>query len=178
MDRAHSCPAPADGDDAVRLGVRHALVSGALASLLSAAALVALGRREAGAGAAPVNAVSHWYWGDEALRRNRTDVMHTAVGYATHHGASTFWAALQAWATLRWPQLRRSPRARVATSAATSAIACFVDFQLTPHRLTPGYEHRLSKPALGVVYAAFAVGLALGTAAVFRQHDRPGDDRR
>ncbi|MBL8505698.1 MAG: hypothetical protein JNJ51_04990, partial [Methylobacillus glycogenes] len=41
-----------------------------------------------------------------------------------------------------------------------AAIAAFVDFNLTPSRLTPGYEHRLSKKALLLVYASFAFGLS------------------
>ena len=50
---------------------------------------------------------------------------------------------------------------RVAGAAATSAIAAFVDFRLTPARFTPGFEHRLSRKAIAVVYSAFAVGLAM-----------------
>jgi hypothetical protein len=41
-------------------------------------------------------------------------------------------------------------------------VACFVDYQLTPDRLKPGYERHLSRPSLAVVYGAFGVGLALG----------------
>jgi hypothetical protein len=39
-----------------------------------------------------------------------------------------------------------------------------VDYRLTPRRLMPGYERRLSQPSLLAVYAAFAAGLALGDA--------------
>ena len=49
---------------------------------------------------------------------------------------------------------------------ATSAVACFVDFHLTPPRLTPGFEHRLSHRSLAAVYGAFAVGLAVGALLV------------
>lgn len=59
-------------------------LAGSLASVLSTAVLVIAGRREAGSAAAPINAVSHWYWGDEAPHCQRTDL--------THHGAATFWA--------------------------------------------------------------------------------------
>jgi hypothetical protein len=41
-----------------------------------------------------------------------------------------------------------------------------VDFQLTPERLTPGFEHRLSHRSLAAVYGAFAVGLAVGALLV------------
>ncbi|HSV79850.1 MAG TPA: hypothetical protein VLK85_11705 [Ramlibacter sp.] len=44
-----------------------------------------------------------------------------------------------------------------------SAVACFVDYRLTPKRLTPGFEHRLGKPELANVYACFALGLLVRT---------------
>lgn len=142
-----------------------ALTGGSLAALLSSAALALAGRYENGSAAAPINAISHWYWGDEALRRQRADTAHTVTGYATHHAASLFWAGLFAWAARRRPALR-TRTGLVLGSVATSALACFVDFRLTPKRFTPGYEHRLSKTALAGVYAVFAVGLALGALAV------------
>lgn len=139
-----------------------ALLAGSCASLLSAAALAVAGRREAGSAAAPINAVSHWYWGREALHRQGGDVPHTVVGYATHHAASLFWAALLSAFLRSRPAMDTVPRT-VAACFATSAIACVVDFQLTPQRLTPGYEHRLSRKALAVTYLLFGVGLALGS---------------
>lgn len=41
-----------------------------------------------------------------------------------------------------------------------AALAAYTDYQLTPHRLQPGYEACLSKPSLTLVYPAFAAGLA------------------
>lgn len=139
-----------------------ALVAGSCASILSAAVLAAAGRREAGSAAAPLNAVSHWYWDREALHRQQADVKHTAVGYATHHLASLFWAALLS-AFLRSQPGRATVPRTVAACFATSAIACVVDFRLTPKRFTPGYEHRLSRKSLAVTYLLFGVGLALGS---------------
>ena len=141
-----------------------AWVSGSAASLLSAVALALAGRREARSAAAPLNAVSHWYWGPRALARQGVDGKHTLTGYATHHGASVFWAALFAALLKRRPALN-TPQPLVCASAATAAVACFVDFQLTPNRLTPRFEHRLSRPALAATYLAFAAGLALGALA-------------
>ena len=43
------------------------------------------------------------------------------------------------------------------------------DFRFTPDRLTPGYEHRLSRKALAATYAVFAVGLALGALLTTRR---------
>lgn len=146
---------------------REALVSGTLASLLSAAALVWAARREIKAPAAAANATSHWVWGDRALRQNEATLRYTVPGYLIHHGASVFWALLHA---LAWGKRRQAaePGPAAVSSAATAAAACLVDFRLTPRRLTPGFEHRLSRPALAGVYACFAVGLALGSLAVRR----------
>lgn len=145
----------------LKIPLRRAVVAGSLASVVSAAALVLAGRGQIRSAAAPLNAVSHWYWGPRALRQRQTDVTHTVAGYLTHHAASVFWAALLASLLQRRPHLE-TPRRLVCASAATSAVACFVDFRLTPQRLTPGFERHLSRAALGAVYLAFAAGLALG----------------
>ena len=137
------------------------LLAGSLASLISTAVLALAGRRESGSAAAPLNAVSHWYWGDEALHLDKADLAHTAAGFLTHHVAATFWATLYAALASDRPALRTAPGI-VLGAAATSATACLVDFRLTPHRFTPGYEHRLSNGALLAVHAALAIGLAAG----------------
>lgn len=144
--------------------IREGLVSGAIASVLSTAALALAGRRQNEDSAAPVNAISHWFWGDRALRKDGPSWHYTATGYLVHHVASVFWATIhaRAWADVR-PQ--RPPAAVIASSTAASAVACLVDYQLTPHRLTPGFQHRLTRPAMAVVYGCFAIGLMLGTAA-------------
>ncbi|MDB5932288.1 MAG: hypothetical protein JWR60_3995 [Polaromonas sp.] len=149
----------------LKLVLTQGALAGGLASLLSTAALAIAGRRQSGSAAAPINAVSHWYWGDEALHRQGTDLTHTGAGYLTHHGAATFWATVYAALASGRPALRTTPGVLMG-AAATSAVACFVDFRLTPHRFTPGYEHRLSNTALAAVYAAFAVGLAAGAMAL------------
>jgi hypothetical protein len=47
---------------------------------------------------------------------------------------------------------------------AVAAVAYFVDYRLTPRRLMPGYERRISGRSLLAVYASLAAGLALGGA--------------
>lgn len=142
--------------------VREALISGSVASVVSAGALLLAGRQEPQRPAAPLNAISHWLWGDCALREDGPTLRHTATGYAIHHAASLFWAALHAWCWGHRP-LAKQPLPALSGAAVAAAVACFVDLRLTPHRLTPGFEHRLSRPALAGVYASFAVGLALGS---------------
>ena len=105
--------------------------------------------------------------GDEALRARQHD--HTLVGYAIHHAASVFWAGLLVAALQRRPE-GRTPARVVSGCVAASGVACVVDFKLTPRRFTPGFEHRLSKRALGATYALFAVGLLLGLARIGYLH--------
>ena len=137
-----------------------AALAGTLASVLSAVVLGWTGHREKRSITAPVNAVSHWWWGKPALRVRGLSVRHTLLGYAIHHGAALGWAALHALA-VRGRTKSATPAALVAGAAATSAVACLVDFKCTPERFTPGFEHHLSRSALVGVYAAFALGLAL-----------------
>lgn len=138
-----------------------ALVSGSIASALSAAYLVWAGRRRSEP-AAPVNAISHWFFGDRALRRDGPSLRYTLTGYLAHHGASLFWAILHAksWAA---KQEHKEPLPAAAGALAAAGIACLVDYQLVPKRLTPGFEHRLGKPELANVYLCFAAGLLVGT---------------
>ena len=142
--------------------MRDGALAGSLASLLSAAALVVCGQRREREPAAPVNAISHWVWGDAALEKDRPTLRHTALGYLIHHGASLFWSTLhtRAWGP---PGTHVLPKA-----AATAATAAFVDYNLTPRRFTPGFEHRLTKPQLAAVYVCFALGLAIGDAWLTR----------
>ncbi len=161
-----------------KLVISQGLLAGSLASVMSTAVLALAGRRESGSAAAPLNAVSHWYWGDEALRQNKADLAHTAAGYLTHHVAATFWSTLYAALARDRPALRTTPGV-VVGAVATSATAYLVDFHFTPQRFTPGYEHRLSTGALLAVHAALAIGLAAGALALrdgYRDDERLEDD--
>ena len=144
--------------------LREGAFAGTLASLLSTVALLVAGRRENGDAAAPVNAISHWFWGRCALRQDGPSLRHTLAGYLIHHGASVFWGTLHARAWGCRPRAKQ-PGPALAGAATAAAVAYFVDYRLTPQRLTPGFEHRLSSGALFAVYACFALGLAIGSVA-------------
>lgn len=141
--------------------VDSALVRGSAANFASLAALAACSRKETGSALAGINAVSHWAWGDADARRNGFSWKHTMIGGLTNEAASIFWAFCL-------ERLFASRRRHVSVprlfgeATAMSALACAVDYGITPKRLTPGYELRLSKASLFVVYVAFAAGLALG----------------
>src|SRR4051812_44714363 len=103
------------------------IVGGAFASAASTLALAVCGYRETGSGAAATNATSHWFWGCEGLQASRPSWRHTLVGYAIHHGTSTFWAVLYAWLHAnRHPA--QSASVALATASVTAATACAVDY--------------------------------------------------
>ena len=120
-------------------------VSGATASIASALALLACGARENRHASAPVNAVSHWVWDEDAVRQNHPSLRFTLLGYLIHHGAAFFWASL-------YEKFLARPNDSVARTlqktALTSAVACVVDFKFTPRRFTPGYERLVQEIAL------------------------------
>jgi hypothetical protein len=149
---------------------RQALVSGTLASALSTAVLAWQGQHRFRKPAAPTNATSHWLWGDEdAYLASEPSLRHTAVGYATHHASAVMWALFYE----RWLGANENPSIGeiVRDAAGMTAIAAFVDYQLTPPRLRPGFETHLTRGALVGVFAAFGLGLAAG-ALLNRQHER------
>jgi len=133
-----------------------AFFSGSLASVASTVALVLCGKGEVDDSCAPLNGPSQWIWGRHAKYKDGFSIRHTVVGYAIHHIASVFWAMFYE----RFRRGRDARKAILPSAAATSAMAAFVDYELTPHRFRPGFEKRLSRRSLVLVYAAFGLGLA------------------
>ncbi|PLC49772.1 hypothetical protein CR159_10790 [Pollutimonas subterranea] len=145
----------------VRL-LKRALVSGSYASVVSSLALLHGGVRDSRSAIAPVNAVSHWLWKDKALRQHKATLRYSLTGYVIHHIASIFWATAYEKLAFRHGTAPTKPQA-LASALTVAGVACAVDMQCTPERLTPGFEHKLSKKSLLVVYVAFGIGLALHT---------------
>lgn len=133
-----------------------ALLSGSAGCLASVAALAVVALAEGKAAPQPLNATSHWLNGDEAARYRGLDAAHTGTGLATHLAATIFWATLFE----AWEGPRRRP-GRLGRAAAVSALAAAIDYTITPHRFTPGWELVLTKRAMACVYAAMAGGFAL-----------------
>ncbi len=133
-----------------------ALVSGSCGCLASVAALALVAKVEGKAAAQPLNATSHWLNGDRAARFRGIDAARTGTGLATHLAATMFWASLFE----AWEGARHRP-GRFGRAAAMSAFAAVVDYTVTPHRFTPGWELVLSKGGMALIYAAMAAGFAV-----------------
>ena len=138
---------------------RTAVRDGGLAGLLSLAAMATRGRLENGSAAGPINAPSHWLWGEPALRQDGWSMRYTATGLAIHQGSAIFWGVLHQW--LR--QRDRRADTAVRDAIVTTAAAAFTDLALTPARMTPGFERRISPRGLAWTYALFAVGLVIAS---------------
>jgi hypothetical protein len=155
-----------DAQPSLAATLRRAATSGSAASLFSIAALARRGRMEVGSPYAPLNAPSHWIFGERALRKNDPSLRYTGTGLLTHHLSSLLWAALYE-RLLAWrrgtPVAKPNLARQVAGAALVTATAAVVDLVVVPKRLTPGFERRLSGRSLALVYAAFGIGLAAGS---------------
>jgi hypothetical protein len=151
--------------------LRDGAASGSLASLASTAVLSERGRKENGTPYAPTNAISHWFWGERAARRDDPSTRYTLTGYAIHHASSIFWAVFYEKLFGEKAEGKKIAPA-LAGGLAIAGLACFVDYKMTPQRLQPGFEKRLSTPSLFLVYGAFGLALAMrGLASPNGRHD-------
>lgn len=138
--------------------LKQALKTGTYASLSSTLALVVAGKIENDSYSAPINAISHWLWGDSAFEHDETDIAHTMLGFGIHHTCSIFWAVIYEYSVCQSPD--KGGKHPLRDTALVAAIAALVDYKLIPHRLRPGFEQRLTRKQLLGVYAAFALGMA------------------
>jgi len=142
--------------------VMDAVIAGSFAGFTSMAAMAWRSRVENRTPWAAVNAPSHWFWGEPALGQNGRSVRYSATGLFNHYLAAGFWA-LGHERFLGHPAGPKPIPILLRDAAATTAVAALVDLRLVPHRLTPGFQERLSTPSLFLVYGMFGAGLALGS---------------
>ena len=137
---------------------RRASASGSIAGLCAAGAAAYGARREGSTACAPINAVTHCLWPEQAVRERGFSVRHTLLGLGIHQSAAIFWALLFERIVPRAP--RKQPIATLAAAAGTAATAYCVDYHFVPKRLTPGFEAHLGPRSMTRVYVGIAVGLA------------------
>ncbi len=141
------------------------IATGAIATAATTAAASVCGRIEEGEPIAPLNAISHILYGDEAATHNEPSTKYTMPGILLNTAAITGWAAVHEimFSGRRRPQTLAGA---LAAGAATSALAYVTDYYLVPKRFTPGFEKRLSNKSLAGIYATLA--LSLGVASWLR----------
>jgi hypothetical protein len=137
-----------------------ALRSSAAAAIATTSAIAACGRREDVSPWAPLNAVSHIAWGDEAALHVAPSWKYSATGIVLNTAAMVMWGAVYTCFAGR-SSTRTTPRA-LAAGIATAATAYVVDYHVVPERLAPGFEKRLSGASVLVIFAGLALGLCAG----------------
>jgi hypothetical protein len=142
--------------------VLDSLFTGAVASIATTAAVAGLGKAEDDNAIAPLNAVSHIAWGDEAFDQDEASAKYTATGLALNTAAVMSWAGVHE--CLAGEASDRGDLGTVlASGAAVSALAYVTDYYVVPKRLTPGFEERLNAKSMFGVYTVLALGLATGS---------------
>jgi hypothetical protein len=145
--------------------LKHALVSGASASMVSTLVLAAGGLIDEGSAAGPINGPCQWVWGRREARTRRATLKHTLVGYLVHHASSVFWAiGYEFLFGRRRQELRAVPVPLIVLEAAAIAGCAYLcDYGVAPKRMRPGFRKHLGPAAIFASYAAVAVGLAAAT---------------
>lgn len=149
-----------------RAFLRDVSAASAAATAATTATTMALGAMRDESAWAPLNAVSHILWGDEAARHTEPSAGYTATGAALNGGAMVTWAI--AYTAVR-RLLPPGPASSVAAGAGVAAAAYLIDYHVVPKRLTPGFEKRLSGRSMFWIYAALAVSLAASQASSNRR---------
>ncbi len=128
--------------------------------VLTTVAVALCGQIENGNAVAPINAISHIVWDDDALDKDDLSLKYSGVASLINLSAHGGWALIYEFF---FGELRdEGKKARPMTGAlAVSLLAYLIDYHIVPPRLTPGMEHRLSRRALWPIYAALALGLWL-----------------
>lgn len=140
--------------------VNNTIRTGALATVATTLTVAACGDAENGNALAPINAVSHILWGDEAAAQEAATAKYTLTGLALNSAAVTSWAAVH---ELLFGGSNRSDLCGALLSGTcVSALAYITDYMIVPERLTPGFEKRLSNRSMFGIYAVLAVALAVG----------------
>lgn len=136
--------------------------AGSAATALTTATILCLGHERDTSMWAPLNAVSHITFGDEAAQHTELSAKYTGTGTALNTAAIFSWAAVHAGVMRMLP--RQDLPSAIGAGAAVAAGAYVIDYYVVPRRLTPGFEKRLSGRSLFWIYSALAAGLAAGWA--------------
>jgi hypothetical protein len=141
------------------------------ASAATTAVVALCGHAEHGNPVAPINAISHIVWGDEAARQDDPSGAYTATGLALNTAAVASWAGVYE-AAFGGRARRGDLGAGLVGGALVSALAYITDYYIVPERLTPGFEKRLSPASMLAVYTTLALSLP---AASLMEGLRSGD---
>jgi hypothetical protein len=156
---------------AIKKLVRNTAEATVAPGVLTTAAVALAGRLEGENAVAPLNAVSHIPFGDEAFEQDEPTLKYTATGAALNLAAVASWAAVYEM-TFGRAARRGNTLAGWLGGAAVAGLAYVTDYYVVPRRLTPGFEKRLSAPSMFGVYAVLAASLPLASLFVRSRNSR------
>lgn len=149
---------------------RYVQYCGAGAAIGSVAAILVLAKAEGKPVLSPVNASSHWLWGENAGKHSGASFTYTGIGGVTNICAGLMWGSLLG-AHL---QRERPSKLEIAKAGATTgAVAGLLDYGLLPRRLSPGWELVLSGRAVVLAMAGMAAGAVIGGFVARAKDARP-----
>jgi hypothetical protein len=141
------------------------------ATAATSAAVAACGSIENDSAVAPINAVSHIAWGDEAAEHDEASLKYSAAGAALNAAAIASWAAVYELGFGRRAR-QGNVKAAIVGGVATAALASVTDYYVVPKRLTPGFEKRLAGPSMFAVYGTLAASLPLASLLASRSRSK------
>ena len=142
--------------------VRHSAQAAVAPGLLTTAAVAIAGQVDGANAAAPLNAVAHIPYGDEAFSEDEASLKYTGTGTALNLAAVASWAAVYELTVGRAAR-RGNTLAGILGGPAIAALAYVTDYYIVPKRLTPGFEERLSGRSMFGVYAVLGATLPLAS---------------
>jgi hypothetical protein len=144
--------------------LRRSVATAALTAAATTAAAAVCGWRENRNPVAPLNAISHIAWGEEAATQEEFSAKYTGTGVALNAAAMWSWALLfeKGFGGSNADEQRDAVSRSLLGGTVVSALAYVVDYHLVPKRLTPGLEDRLSSRSLLLIYIGLALSLAAG----------------
>lgn len=144
----------------LRTALRESVPRALSASAMTTIAVALCGQFENGNAVAPLNAISHILWDEEALAQDDLSLRYTGTALALNASANFGWALIfeMFFGSSRDEGQIVKP---ILGAAVVAALAYGIDYHVVPPRLTPGFEHRLSRRALWPIYAMLALGLVL-----------------
>ena len=138
------------------------LISGApkakLTALGGALSVAFCGQIEDGDALAPINAISHIAWGDEAFSKRDLSLKYTGTALLLNEVSIAGWGYIH---ELFFKRARQKGQWGTCALGAigVSLLAYVVDYHIAPERYKPGFERHLQPKSLLFIYICLAASL-------------------
>ena len=150
--------------------LRDGWIKAKVAATSTSGAVALAGHIEDSDALAPLNAISHIVWGDEAYQERDFSLKYTGTAIALNEVSVAGWAFLHEWIFGRSRENGNSAFAALG-AGAIAILAYVVDYHAVPARFKPGFERHLQPKSLVLIYILLALSLVLGDALTPKKKD-------